>query len=317
MRALALLAALLCGTTAASGPWEVEAVWRAWAKQSGADFSTLAIRVNGEPFGAWGHQTEADTVLPLASLSKAITGACIMELHREGLVDVNAPLSRVLADRPDILPPTSTDTGQITVAQLLTHTSGLGPDSTQTALFPPWWGLAEGHDSLSSYVLRRTLENRGISDNGFSYNNENYAVLGSVIQHITGQSIENACAPRVLQGLETARPSPQYGSTLAYAGWAMSVADYARFADSIDRARDWPEVDTGGGVNYGPGVDVEPEIAGATISHSGSYCLGLRNGGSFFAQLPNGITFALAHDLCLYGDAFWDLNDALIEAAKQ
>lgn len=312
-RTVASLALLLAATPAVPGPAELEAAWRDWAKRMESDSSTLAILQDGELIGQWGHGADPAAPFALASLSKAITSSCILALEDEGLLATDWPLSRVFENRADLLDPAATDAGQITLADLMTHTSGLVVDSTQNLMHPAWWGLMDGHDSLTTITLARPL-----GADFYFYNNENYAVLGSVIQEVTGTSIEQACAPRVLDGLETAQPSPMFFTALAYAGWEMSAADYARFADGLSLASDWPEAEAAHPYYYGPGVDIEYWPEGPYISHSGSYCLaGARTSGSFFAQYPNGMTFVMIHDLCLVGNEYWEMYDLLLDAALQ
>jgi len=289
---------------------DLEYAWRTWMKEQESAGSTLAIIQDGTLVGTWGHRMEADTVLPLASLSKAITGACVMALIDEAVVQLDTPMANIFGNRPDLLPGYAREAGRITVAQLLTHTSGLVDDPSQRLFYPAWWGGYDGPDPVTAQALSLP-----IGGHGHFYNNLNYAILGSMIAERTGESPAVACGRRVLEGLDTAAPSEIYGGTLSYAGWAMSAADYTRFADGLRVRPDWPRVNVHDGVEYGPGVEIEDWGRGQIIHHSGSYCLiGTRTTGSFFAKLPNGITFTLVHDLCLGGDRFWDMFDVLIEA---
>ncbi len=311
MKPLCLIA-LALAHPAHAGPFELEVAWRTWMKQAGSDASTLAIIRDGQIIGQWGHLSDPHAAYPLASLSKAVTGACIMALVEDGRLSLDAPLSHIFANRPDILPDLKSAAAQITTAQLLTHTSGLNFDRTQTIFHPAWWGVMDGHDTLAAQSLTQI---RG--DTGFHYNNENYAILGSIIQQVSGGPVEDVCGQSVLGGLETARASGQFGSTLAYAGWEMSAADYARFADGLAPTPDWPIVTVAGGVYYGPGVDIEYWGEGDFISHSGSYCLPLTaTKGSLFAQLPSGLTFVIIHDLCLTGYQYSDFYTTMIAAAR-
>ena len=78
----------------------------------------LADRETGTPF-------TQDTVSTVGSITKQFTGAAILKLHEDGLLDPGDTLSRFFAQAP-------ADKARITLHQLLTHTAGfpggLGPD---------------------------------------------------------------------------------------------------------------------------------------------------------------------------------------------
>jgi serine-type D-Ala-D-Ala carboxypeptidase len=85
--------------------------------------------------------TSTDTVYDLASLSKLFTSIVAMQLVDQGRLDISAP---VVAYLPAFA---SHGKSGITVAQLLTHTSGLRPDPTT-----PLWQLPD--DARASAILR-------------------------------------------------------------------------------------------------------------------------------------------------------------------
>ena len=88
----------------------------------------------GERIQGDGVEMTPDTVVWLASMTKAITGAAVMQLVEQGKLELDAPASRVLPELAErqvlegfddagqpVLRPAE---GEITLRQLLTHTSG-------------------------------------------------------------------------------------------------------------------------------------------------------------------------------------------------
>lgn len=88
----------------------------------------------GERIQGGGVEMTPDTVVWLASMTKAITGAAVMQLVEQGKLELDAPASRVLPElaEPQVLegfddagqPVLRPAEGEITLRQLLTHTSG-------------------------------------------------------------------------------------------------------------------------------------------------------------------------------------------------
>ncbi|WP_375279328.1 serine hydrolase domain-containing protein [Pseudooctadecabacter sp.] len=281
--------------------------WEEWLVTNDVTQSALAITKDGILLSDHGRGMQADDAVPLASLSKAVTGACVLALQDEGLLEVSDTLDTVFAATPDRVG----QGGDITIDALLTHTSGLDFDRTQTVLNPSLWGASDMHDQIADLALARPL---GAAE--FFYNNENYAVLGSVIMQVTGQSVAEACAPRVLAGQPTAAPDRRTGGGLAYGGWSMSVEDYAAFTATLAPDDDWPGAPVGGGAYYGPGVLVRDMQNGTNLWHFGGFCLmGLGDYGSYFYVLENGWGVVVWYDICASGAQAVALDNALARAA--
>ncbi|HJA93157.1 MAG TPA: beta-lactamase family protein [Candidatus Eisenbergiella merdipullorum] len=66
----------------------------------------------------YGDCESSDTLFFLGSASKSFTAVCIMQLAKDGKIDLEAPVAAYL--------PAATDGAGISVSQLLDHTSGLG-----------------------------------------------------------------------------------------------------------------------------------------------------------------------------------------------
>ncbi|GAB3120560.1 serine hydrolase [Glaciibacter psychrotolerans] len=85
----------------------------------------------------------------------------------------------------------------VTVAQLLSHTSGISERAGREE-FDPWPAVTSIRDES-----RRILQGEPIAKPGerFVYSNANYTLLGAIIEHSTGRSFEDALQSLVVQPL--------------------------------------------------------------------------------------------------------------------
>jgi len=130
---------------------------------------------------ASGHLAGENSRFRLASVSKAITATLMAKLVEEGLLDVDAPISNYLAD----LPPAY---NEITVLQLITHTSGMPH-------YQPRDGdIADTHYSSAVASLQAVGERKLLSRPGtaYHYSTHGYTLLGAVYEAITGENFELA-----------------------------------------------------------------------------------------------------------------------------
>lgn len=87
-----------------------------------------------------GREMRPDTLFRIYSMTRQVTSTAVLQQYEQGKFDLDDPISMYLpefADQRVLLDPGSTDisqtrerVGDITVAHLLTHTSGLGPRSS-------------------------------------------------------------------------------------------------------------------------------------------------------------------------------------------
>jgi CubicO group peptidase (beta-lactamase class C family) len=127
-------------------------------------------------------QVTSKTLFPLNSGTKAFTGVAMMQLAADGLVDLNAPVSRYL----DTLPAAW---GAIRVRQLLAHTSGL-PDIVDEP------GLMAGGTESGMWKAVRERAIEAPAGERFSYNQTNYGLLAQIIVKQTGLPYERYVAER-------------------------------------------------------------------------------------------------------------------------
>lgn len=162
--------------------------------------------------GTWAAATgDADVTTPffVASVTKLYTTAMIMRLVERGLLNLDQPMLDVLPECPPLHVSKAGDaTGQITIAQLLAHTSGL----------PDYFS-----DKHNGTTLEKTI--RGGTDRSWSfadvvemsatmppafapgrsgkahYSDTNYQLLGRIIEEIVGRPYAEALQAEVAEPL--------------------------------------------------------------------------------------------------------------------
>lgn len=114
---------------------------------------------------------EPDNVFAIGSISKSFTAAAIMQLQEKGLLNVNDPISKYIhgIKRGD----------DITIHQLLTHTSGLSRDGLMVGSFEV--SLEEDINFINEKPM---LFEPG---KGYSYSNAGYIILAAIIEKVSGK----------------------------------------------------------------------------------------------------------------------------------
>jgi CubicO group peptidase (beta-lactamase class C family) len=134
---------------------------------------------------------DADTLYPIGSLTKPLTGTALARLIEAGALDLAVPLRRYL---PELRLADEAVAATITLRHLVTHTAG----------WPAHFGgLADaGDDALARYVASLAAMPQVLPPGlHFSYGNVGLAVAGRLIERTTGQSYEDALRALVLAPL--------------------------------------------------------------------------------------------------------------------
>lgn len=293
-----ILAPILAQPARAETVADIETAWRAWMTKSGRTTGGLAVTHGGRLVheAAMGRATPGAAV-PLASLSKAVTGVCVAGLIDRGRLAFDTPLSQALARTFARLgAPLDPRTPGVTIGQLLVHRAG--------------FDRAEGGDpvtgQLATYLLRATATRPSFDEQmkwvlrrrlplapgeRFAYTNAAYLMLGAVVEEASGQDYESYCRNTMLAplGVRGAALYPAWRILASYGGWRMPLADYGRFYQAfaagnpaIGRAaRRWmmsPEgKQIGGGAHYGLGTMVRPTPGGGNFWHWGGWTFTLDN----------------------------------------
>lgn len=200
-------------------------------------------------------QMTVDTIFDLASLTKPLaTAPSVMLLVEQGRLRLSDPLGLYF---PELEDPAAR---QVTVQELLTHTSGYGSGLDRTR---DWQGLLGAVGELSREVLRHPPGTH------FEYSDINYIALGLLVQRIAGQPLDQFAArhlfgplrmthagfgPRiepnvaptelrgtvVLRGVVHDHVAARMGGVGGHAGLFATADDVALFAQML--------LDQGGGV---------------------------------------------------------------------
>ncbi|MGJ3627362.1 serine hydrolase domain-containing protein [Sphingomonas sp. MMS24-JH45] len=141
----------------------------------------IYIRGYGSADVEWQVPVGTDTRMQTGSLGKQFVATAIMRLADEGKVDVDASITRYFPEAPAGWKP-------ITVANLLSHTSGIGVYDRPALIAPG--GAFDMHrdfteEQLASAIL--TLPPDFPVGTDWRYNNTNYVLLGILIHRVTGK----------------------------------------------------------------------------------------------------------------------------------
>lgn len=151
-----------------------------------ADFFSGAVLVANDEetihAGAYGTVNTLDTQINLGSANKMFTAVAIMQLVEQGSVQLDAPVGRYVPDYPN-----RDAAANVTIHHLLTHTSGVG-------------------DYFNETYMKRKKEIRSVAEilplfageplafrpgAQWQYSNGGYALLGRVIELVSGMSYED------------------------------------------------------------------------------------------------------------------------------
>ncbi len=254
---------------------DIEAEWRRWMAANGLTEGAMVVMLPDGTMHRAGQDRATDEVVPLASLSKAITGICMDIILQEQQLSWYTRLADIAPQMSAVRVTPQRWNDQITLASLANHTSGLAPDLTQGTMGSTLYGAAGLHRRIASEALRE--ENIQGRAREFFYNNANYAVLGVVIEALTGQSYGQACMDRVVapSGVSDAVIHGSMGSRSSYGGWEMSAESYARLVQywltSGNERIDSPAMRPMH-ANYGLGYYIYGAGDAAQVSHAGQFC---------------------------------------------
>ena len=270
----------------------IGALMRRWEIPGGAvaivkDGRLVYARGFGTADGTAAGTTAPDALFRIASVSKPITAVAVLKLVEAGKLQLDAPAFALLGDlRP--APGTTVDPrlAQITVRHLLQHSGGWDREASFDPMFRPIEAAqAVGAPSPASaetvirYMLGKPLD--FAPGARYAYSNFGYAVLGRVIERVSGTSYEQYVRTEVLAPMGIGRmrvgasqasgrapgevryfdpatttsvfpgggggvPVPYGGFNLeamdAHGGWIASTTDLLRFVTAVDGLATRPDV---------------------------------------------------------------------------
>ena len=270
------LAALLLTALAAAGPARaapkdtadaLDRAVTAWMAAGQVQSAAVAVSFRGEVVGLYGHGswTPHEPHL-IASLSKAITAVCVTKLIEAKKLSFDDTLGTVLAGQfQKFGEPTDPRFRSITIAQLLTHRSGIAREAG---------GKAETMDGAFRRILAAPLATDPGSE--YAYSNSGYLVLGLVATSLTGLSYEQQCRPVLTEAGATGTIAPGLAARAPNGGWKMSAVDYLKFLRHFEpdsnllgpATRQWlraPSI----GKSYSLGAGIWKTPSGIRLTHTG------------------------------------------------
>ncbi|WP_342360333.1 serine hydrolase domain-containing protein [Terrarubrum flagellatum] len=254
--------------------------------------ATLALLVKrgGRIVYARNEKKSVDEPTLLGSLSKMITGVCVATLVRDGKLDFDAPMREALsgffARNGAPADPRFLD---VTVAQLLTHHSGLMGNPDNDPLFAMIRKAASERKGASPMIqallaehLRRKLKRAPGA--AYIYANAGYLALGAIIEDRSKRPYEDYCRDAVMKPLNIsgARLHPDWRIWSSMGGWIISSTDYLALADVFaadnpflgPKVKAWIEAMRGAGAMedgdwYSLGVITHAGNGGWHVGHGG------------------------------------------------
>jgi CubicO group peptidase (beta-lactamase class C family) len=240
----ALAACALAAPAQAQSVEVFDAVFRDWMRRHNVARGVLAVSYANRLALVKGYGgLDPSQPLPLASLAKAITGACVATLVRDQRLSFDATLGDVLGPffrRHGA--PADPRVRAITIEQLLAHRSGFSrkanPDpASGVALVAHLreYGSSEAHITEAT---KRALTYRLVRAPGqaYEYVNVNYLLLGTVIEQVSGRDYESYCRDALLKPLGVAGGRlGKWAALSSYGGWSLSAAEYLAFLHAFDR----------------------------------------------------------------------------------
>ena len=145
---------------------------------------------------------DEDTVFRIASITKTFTAIAVMQLHEQGLIDLDAPANEYL--RAYRLIPASASHRPATVRHLLTHTAAIPEVVKPMDLFRPDWGDSVGLDEplpTLAAVYGEGIRLHGEPGETYIYTNHGFATLQQMVEDVTGRPLDVILRERIFEPL--------------------------------------------------------------------------------------------------------------------
>jgi CubicO group peptidase (beta-lactamase class C family) len=302
--ALSLCALPLAAQTPADLLARIDAAAQSALKKSGVPSVSVAVVVDGKlayahAYGAASlsprRAATADTRYAIGSISKQFTAAGLLLLEEQGLLSLDDKVSKYF---PDL-----TRAGEITLRELLSHTSGYEDYAPQDYLIPAWTKPVTPIQILDVWAKKPLNFDPG---SRWQYSNTNYVLAASILEKVAGRPLVPFLREKIFDplGMQSAGPwrparADDASSYTRYAlgparpiareadDWyfgagelAMTAADLARWdiavlQKKILSARSYDEftrevrLASGGSTRYALGLELRQEAGAPAIEHSG------------------------------------------------
>lgn len=137
---------------------------------------------------------DTSTVFRIASMTKSFTAVAILQLRDIGKLSLEDPAEKFVPELRSLRYPTS-DSPRITIRNLLSHAEGFPEDN-------PWGDqqLAATDDDLAR-MIRSGIPFSNVPGVAYEYSNYGFAILGRIVQNISGLPYARYISERVLTPL--------------------------------------------------------------------------------------------------------------------
>ncbi len=233
----------------------------------------------------------------IGSISKQFTATAILLLAEEGKLSLDDPVSRFI---PDL-----TRANEVTIRQLLSHTSGYQDYWPQDYVFPSMLEPTTAEEILGLWARKPLDFDPGTQ---WQYSNTNFVIAGLIVQKVSGMPLMEFLSKRIFAPLDMKsvmnidqdhlpqtdpvgylryalgppRPAPKEGKGWLFAAGelAMPVGDLAKWDIGMMDQRllkpaSYREMETeillknGVGTRYGLGLMIRDEFGRRTLLHGG------------------------------------------------
>ncbi|MFJ4654633.1 serine hydrolase domain-containing protein [Nocardia sp. NPDC088792] len=163
---------------------------------------TVAVGIGGVPVAEAsagfadlenGVPASSESCYRIGSITKTFTAVLALSLWRQGDLDIDAPVGRYLTGIPF---------GHLPLRMLLSHSGGL-PREVPVDM----WESMRGPSTRELFEAFDRVELVAEPGQRWHYSNLGYAVVGQIIEHVTGRSCEAAIEQTLLEPLDLTRTS--------------------------------------------------------------------------------------------------------------
>lgn len=243
------------------------------------------------------HHTPAtpETRYAVGSISKQFTAAALLLAQEQGKLSIDDKVAKYF---PDL-----TRANEITIRQLLSHTSGYEDYAPQDYIIPAWTQPTTPRAIMDTWAKKPLNFDPGTK---WQYSNTNYVIAGAIFEKATGESLLDFLKKRIFDplsmksagewirpgGLDAnaytrfalgpARPVAREGDGWYFAAGELSMTpsdlakwDIALLEKKILSPKSFAELTTeiklkdGGATHYALGISLGESMNTPTISHSG------------------------------------------------
>jgi D-alanyl-D-alanine carboxypeptidase len=190
---LTLFSLALLSLSAAQTPdTTLDPIISAALKDSGAPSVSVAITQNGKITYAKAFGTAtADTRYAVGSISKEFTAFSLLWLQQQGKLSLDDKVSKYF--------PNLTRANEVSIRQLLSHTSGYEDYAPQDYIIPEWTQPTTAQAILEKWAKKPLNFDPGTK---WQYSNTNYVLAGEIFEKVSGEKLVDFLRHTIFEPLQ-------------------------------------------------------------------------------------------------------------------